>query len=117
MTTPIDDRIDYAIQQWHDAVTEAERVVSDIERVMMCAPESPLHNALWALAGGWQQAIADLDDTCATEAWLEWWWHECRLGERPKEAALPGEDLQTIATIGDLIQLARRHRVAERARG
>lgn len=115
--TPIDNRIDYAIQQWHDAVTEAERVLSAIDQSMMCAPESPLHNALWALAGGWQQAIANLDDTRTTEEWLEWWWHECRLGERPKDAALAGEDLQTIATIGDLIQLARRHRVAERALG
>lgn len=116
--THIDDRIDHAIRQWHDALEVSERVLDALNVAIDCAPESPLHQAVWTLAGGWQQAIAAMDDTGCTEEWLEWWWMECRLGERPLEASC-GDDrgLRRIATIGDLVELARSHRVLERARG
>lgn len=94
--------VDTVIREFHDRVTEIERVLDVIESVMGSYPESDLNNAVWAIVGGYAAAIGQ---SFHCEAWLDWWWLECGLGAQPKCASPHGENLRMVATIDDLVAL------------
>lgn len=95
-------KVEQAIRDFHDRVTEIERVTDVLKSVMSMAPESDLYSAIWALIGGYKDAIGDAYNI---DGWLEWWWLECNLGSNPMQAAVAGEELRTIATVDDLVRL------------
>lgn len=96
------EKIEKAIRAFHDRVVEIERVTDALNSVLSMDPESDLHSAIWALVGGYKDALGD---AYAIDSWLEWWWIECGLGSKPMQAALAGGELRTIATIDDLIRI------------
>lgn len=90
------------IREWHERMFAAEETMARIDGALCLIPESPLHESFWALCGGY---IAALDNHYSIGGWLEWWWNECRLGDHPMKAALPGEELREIKTIDDFVRL------------
>lgn len=98
------DQIAHHVRAFHERVSEAEAVIGDLAEILKMAPESRLSNAVWALVGGYKDV---LDSACHIGIWLEWWWLECGLGSTPLKASPSGGEMQTIATIDDLVQLIR----------
>lgn len=94
--------VEKAVREFHERVTEIERVFDTLNSVLSIRPESDLHNAINSLIGGY---ISALGAAYNIDGWLEWWWLECNLGDHPMQAALAGEELRTIATIDDLVKL------------
>lgn len=95
--------IEQAIRDFHARVTEAEQVLDVLNDVLEMRPEGRLYSAVWALIGGYLDALDASHPGIG--GWLEWWWNECRLGTRPLHAGLAGEELRMIATIDDLVRL------------
>lgn len=95
-------KLEIAIRAFHDRVVEIERVIGVLDSVLSMVPESDLHSAIWALVGGYTDALGD---AYAIDSWLEWWFVECRLGSNPMQASIAGGELRTIATIDDLIRI------------
>lgn len=91
-----------AIRNWHERLYAWEQQLGALRDLLQMAPEAPLNEAGWALAGGY---VTALDSRWSIAGWLEWWWHECRLGGTPQRAGLVGEPLRTITTIEDLIAI------------
>lgn len=87
---------------WHQRVRALKEELSALIDLLQMAPEAPLNEAAWGLVGGY---IAALDARWGIGGWLEWWWHECKLGDRPLEAGIVGEPMRTIRTIDDLIAI------------
>jgi len=94
--------VEKAIREFHERVSDIERVTDVLNSVLSMVPESDLNSAIWALIGGYKDALGE---AYSIDGWLEWWWLECNLGEKPMQAGLPGEELRTIATVDDLILL------------
>lgn len=99
------DAMERAVRDWHERMTEISGCMQALDELVGVVPESPLSTALWAMNGGYMGA---LDAAWQVGGWLEWWWLECDLGARPKEAKL-GKDAEfrKISTIDDLVQLLR----------
>ena len=95
-------RIEQAIRDWHERSRDAQAKLDELEAVTGCNPDSPLNAVTWALIGGW---LTTLDHAYSIGAWLDWWWHECRLGEYPTEASIGDAPLRKIATVDDLVAL------------
>lgn len=91
-----------AIRTWHDRLYALEEQLGALRDLLQMAPEAPLNEACWALAGGY---IAEIDRRWGIGDWLDCWWHECRLGESPGHAGLIGEPMREIKTIDDLIAI------------
>lgn len=103
MTQEQRTRVAQAIQRFHERATTAVEVMNRLDDALDIAPESPLYEAQWALIGGYIEALGA---AYAIDGWLEWWWTECLLGEKPMRAKLPGdEEERTIANIDDLVRL------------
>lgn len=98
------ERIEAAICEFHARASDMERVTSTLDSVLKMAPESDMYGAAWALIGGYIEALGA---AYHIDGWLEWWWNECGLGDRPHEAAPAGGELRMIATVDDLVQLIR----------
>ena len=96
------EKAEKQIREFHARVTEIERVTDAMNSFLSMTPESVLNAAIWALVGGYTDAI---DAAYNIGGWLEWWWLECRLGKNPMQAGLAGEELRTISTIDDLVRL------------
>ncbi|WP_156820696.1 hypothetical protein [Thioalkalivibrio thiocyanodenitrificans] len=94
--------IEKAARDFHTAVSGADGALDRLSDLLGVSPESDLCSNVWAMAGAYKGA---LDAAYGIGGWLEWWWLECRLGEQPMQAGLPGEELRTIATIDDLVKL------------
>lgn len=95
-------KIEKAIRDFHDRVSDIERVTDAMNAILMTSPESDFNSALRAVVGAYKEA---LDEAYNIGSWLEWWWLECGLGNKPMQASLAGEELRTIATIDDLVAL------------
>jgi len=96
------EKVEKAIRQFHERVTEIERITDLLNSALMMAPESGLNAAIWALIGGYKDALGD---AYFIDEWLEWWWMECNLGAKTMQAGLLGEEMRTIATLEDFIRL------------
>lgn len=95
-------KVKIAVREFHERVTEIERVMNTLESVLYMSPECDLHNAICALISGYNNSLCEY---YSIDGWLGWWWLECDLGNNPKQASLAGEELRTIATIDDLVKL------------
>lgn len=93
------DKIRNAVLRWNELVCDIETALDNLRDTVGLNPEAPLPTAAWALAGGYMDA---LDVAYGIGGWLEWWWHECRLGENPMQAGFDGK-VRLVATIEDLI--------------
>lgn len=96
------EKVEKAIREFHERVTEVERVIDALNTVLSMPPECDLYSTIWALIGGYKDALGD---AYCIDVWLEWWWLECGLGGKPMQAAPAGGELRTIATIDDLVRL------------
>ena len=94
--------ISAVILEWFETVSAMTDALDSIEQALHTRPESPLNEAAWALIGSYIRAI---DAKYNIGPWLDWFWTECRLGESPMHASLPGESLRAITGIDDLIKL------------
>lgn len=95
-------KIEKAVRDFHDRVSNVERVIDSMNSVFMTSPESEFNSAIWAIVGAYKDS---LDDAYCIGGWLEWWWLECNLGIRPMKASLAGEEMRTISSIDDLVSL------------
>lgn len=95
-------KTEHAIRQFHERAAGARDVLDSLDNVLSLTPESPLFEAMWALVGGYIEALGA---SFHIDGWMEWWWSECLLGEKPMKAGLPGQELREIATVDDLVQL------------
>lgn len=96
------DCFEEAVREFHNRVSEMERVAAVMCDVLSMEPESDFYSAVWALVGGYQGALGA---AYGIDGWLEWWWLECKLGENPMQAAPAGGELRTIATVDDLVKV------------
>lgn len=96
------EKVEKAIRDFHERVSEIESVTDAMSEVLSMAPECALHSAILALIGGYRDALGA---AYSIDGWLEWWWLECGLGSKPMRAGLAGEELRAIATIDDLVRL------------
>lgn len=94
--------VEKAVREFHERVSEIERVTDVLNSVLSMVPESDLNSAIWALIGGYKDALGE---AYSIDSWLEWWWLECGLGRNPMQARLKDEDFRTIATVDDLVLL------------
>jgi hypothetical protein len=69
---------------------------------MMVSPESPLITAVSRMMESYTMTTALLvgDDS----EWLTWYWLECDLGRKPKQAG-NGDNMRMIESINDLAEL------------
>lgn len=92
-----------AARDFHERMLELELRMECLRESVGMNPDAPLPTAVWAVAGAYREAI---DAAHSIGGWLEWWWLECGLGERPKKANLgDGQGERLIATIDDLVAL------------
>lgn len=91
-----------AVRVYHARMTALEQVLDDLGKPLKVAPESPLLQAVWALATEYRKA---LDSQYAIGEWLEWWWLECQLGAHPMQAKPAHGKLRTVATVDALVRL------------
>lgn len=94
--------VEKAVREFHERVSEIERVTDVLNSVLSMVPESDLNSAIWALIGGYKDALGE---AYGIDSWIEWWWLECGLGSHPMQARLPGEEFRTIATVDDLVRI------------
>lgn len=97
------DRIASAIRNFHARALAAQAVLDAVDDVLDITPESKLNQAVWDLVGGY---ISALDAAYSIGPWLEWWWNECTLGEKPGMAGIRNEPMRKIRTLDDLIGIA-----------
>lgn len=90
------------LRKWHERLLDVEKRIELISEAIGLEVESPLRESVWALCGAYTEALETKYDLIG---WLEWWWHECHLGEKPQQARLEGEALRVIKTIDDLISI------------
>ncbi len=88
-----------AVREFHARAKEIERVMDAMDSVLGMSPESDFYTAAFGLIGGYMAAI---EEAYSMGGWLDWWLHECRLGDRPMQAGFDGE-LRTVATVDDLL--------------
>jgi len=98
----IDPAVRHAAQQWQERMQDLEARMDALRNAIGTSPESPFSEAIYAVAGGYTHAIAQLLDF--PEDILTSWWLEDNFGERPAQMGLPGEPMRTIATLDDLLQ-------------
>lgn len=99
------DLMEQAVRRWNELMCDIESTLDDLHDTVGLNPEAPLPTAIFALAGGYREA---LDAAYHIGGWLDWWWLECRLGDNPMGARLQGETSdRTIETIDDLVKLLR----------
>ena len=94
--------VEQAIRDFHERVTDAEKVLDALDDVFSWSPDSQMFKVFSALVGGY---VSALGAAYHIEGWLEWWWIECRLGKNPLRAASVGEEMRTISTVDDLVSL------------
>lgn len=99
MSTTDRERIAAAIRDFHERAQAASTAMEKLHDAIDMAPESPLYQTMWGLVGGY---IAALDAAFHIGGWLEWWWEECRLGDNPNKAGLPGEAMRLIENLDDV---------------
>lgn len=96
------NKIGIAIRRFHEVVADMESVIDDLKKPLRMEPDAPLCEACWHLIGAYKDA---LDAKYAIGGWLEWWWLDCDLGDKPRFATPSGGVRRDIATIDDLVQL------------
>ena len=104
-----DDQVDQAIRAFQGRVVEIERVLDAMSAVLGMQPECALREAIFGLVG---DQLALLDAAGGVDGWLEWWWLECGLGNRPMGAAPAGGKMRLVATLDDLVRIVLEHRAA-----
>ncbi len=92
-----------AIRDWHAATVRVRDMMRAIRAVLSPEPESEHNNAVWGAIQSYADALNTAYDL---DGWLEWWWIECELGDKPMKAAPAGEPLRKIDTVDDLIAVA-----------
>jgi hypothetical protein len=94
--------IEKAVREFDEQARAVEALIDSLRDVFDPAPESRVCQVPWDLLGAYIRAI---DAKHHIGGWLEWWWAECRLGETPLAAGLPGEAMREIATVDDFVRL------------
>lgn len=95
-------KVEQQVREWHEALIGLFEIRERLDDVLNINPESPLNTAIYELIGSYNRALGWPH---SIEGWLEWWWIECRMGESPMRAGLPGEDMRLISTVDDLVKL------------
>lgn len=91
------------LREWQTKMQALEARMAEL-MALTSAVDSPLNEAIWAVQQAYTAAIAELVGD--EELWLEWWWHECDLGNDPQQASsASGEPLAMIDTIEKLAAL------------
>lgn len=94
--------IEKAVREFDEQARAVEALIDSLRDVFDPAPESRICQVPLDLLGAYIRA---LDAKHHIGGWLEWWWLECRLGENPLAAGLPGEAMREIATVDDFVRL------------
>lgn len=90
------------LSDWQRRMQALESAMDRMRELTGCAPESPLCEAIYSVAGAYTTAVAHLigwDDDC-----LQDWWLSHNFGERPMSIGFPGEPLREIATVDQLAE-------------
>ena len=95
-------KVEQQVREWHEALTGVFEIMERLDDVLDINPESPLNAAIFKLIGSYNRALGWSN---GIDGWLEWWWTECRMGENPMRAGLPGGELTLISNIDDLVKL------------
>lgn len=90
------------VRKFHERATDFETRMDAMAEMLWMSPECPIRQAGWGVIDG---HVSALDRAWNIGSWLEWWWQELSLGEKPSEAGLTGEEMRQIRTIEDLIQI------------
>jgi hypothetical protein len=96
------NKVEKSIREFHYRVTEIERVTDVLSSVLSMTPECELYSGIWALIGGYRDALGA---SYSVDGWLDWWWMECRLGLSPLRASPAGGELRMVSTIDDFVKL------------
>jgi hypothetical protein len=97
-----DADIEQAVRKFDKHVRDVERVTDVMFSVLSMEPECELNSALHNIVNGYIDAI---DEKYGFGFWLEWWWIECDLGNKPMKAGVAGKEPSIIASIDDLVRL------------
>lgn len=98
----IDPAVRAAAHEWQKRMQALEAQMDAMREVFGSNPEGPFQEAVYAVAGGYTHAIAQLLEF--PDDFLTSWWLEDNFGERPAQIGFPGEPMRTIATLDDLLQ-------------
>ena len=88
------------IRAWHETMVELTSKMGAFAALTGAAPDSPLVEAVWLMAGDYTAAV---DRIAGDDGSLSWFWLECELGARPKTCSTPAGVDHRIATIDDMI--------------
>lgn len=91
-----------AVYEWQERMQALEEKMDAMREVFGSNPEGPFQEAVYAMAGGYTHAIAQLLEF--PEDFLTSWWLEDNFGETSAQMGLPGEPMRTIANLDDLLQ-------------
>lgn len=97
-----EDAIRALVTTWHERMTELTLQSESFETLTGAQPESPLIGAIWHVAGGYTEAV---DGLCGGGGWLSWFWLECDLGNKSKDAMPHGGKWRHVKTTDDLVAL------------
>lgn len=96
------EKTEQAVRDFHKRAVDIEACAAALGELVGMQPESRVMAALFGTLGAYMRALGE---PLGIDGWLEWWWLECGLGERPKQAGLRGEALRDVSTIDDLVRI------------
>lgn len=92
-----------ALETWQATMRDVEAGYRELRRTLGSDPDAPLPAAISAMQSDYTASVAA---RCRVSAdWLEAWWLECDLGERPLRAGIVGEPVRTITSLAELLAL------------
>ena len=91
------------VSAWVNAGVNLRESHEALSEVMLCSPEAPFMEAAWASFQGYTAMLArTMNDH---NKWLEWFHHECALGDKPMTMSFAnGEELLVVGA-QDLIDV------------
>ena len=91
------------VREFHERVKQMNQVADDLSAILFMGPESPFYTAMWKVMEGYRDTLEEL---YGLAGWVDWWWLECDMGNRPMQVKIPGDDeFRLISTIDDFVLL------------
>lgn len=90
------------LADWQVRMQALEASMDKLRDLTGCAPESPLGEAIYYVAGGYTNTVArqiGWSEDCLMD-----WWLTHDFGERPMRAGFSGEPMREISTIEQLAE-------------
>lgn len=98
------EKLEKAVREFHERVKQMTQVADDLSTILFMGPESPFYTAMWKVMEGYRDTLEEL---YGLAGWIDWWWLECDMGNRPMQAKIPGDtEFRLISTIDDFVRLA-----------